>query len=122
MASYLAAELKTVPLVFRSAFCPVCKRTRHLNTTQKAIVLITMWHTDRGGVGLVGERVPGDILMIRVMIIVRPIDTDCIGIMQMPQFAGRTGKVVPGVFRSCLVTTGAVDVDTNAGLPSPNRT
>lgn len=30
--------------------------------------------------------------MIRVMIIVRPIDTDCIVIMQMPLFVGLNGK------------------------------
>lgn len=48
--------------------------------------------------------------MIRVMIIVRPIDTDCIVIMQMPLFVARMGKVVTGVFGICLVVTGVVDV------------
>lgn len=38
-------------------FSRVCRRVRHLNSTQKAILLITMWHTNRGG-WPVGERVP----------------------------------------------------------------
>ena len=54
-----------------------------------------------------------DILMIRVMIIVRPIDTDCIVIMQMPLFVARMGKVVTGVFGICFVVTGVVDVLVN---------
>lgn len=48
--------------------------------------------------------------MIRVMIIVRPIDTDCIVIMQMPLFVARMGKVVTGVFGICFVVTGVVHV------------
>lgn len=51
--------------------------------------------------------------MIRVMIIVRPIDTDCIVIMQMPLFVARMGKVVTGVFGICFVVTGVVDVLVN---------
>ena len=49
--------------------------------------------------------------MIRVMIIVRPIDTDCIVIMQMPAVCRTNlGKVVTGVFGICLlVVTGVVD-------------
>lgn len=46
--------------------------------------------------------------MIRVMIIVHPIDTDCIVIMQMPLFVARMGKVVTGVFGICLPVTGVV--------------
>lgn len=51
--------------------------------------------------------------MIRVMIIVRPIDTDCIVIMQMPLFVARMGKVVTGVFGICFVVTGVVHVLVN---------